>query len=56
MINKVAKIEIKGHEKRVYELYYRADSPLGEVYDALAQMQRYVMQEMKLEDQKKAKE
>ena len=56
MINKVAKIEIKGHEKRVYELYYRPGSPLGELYDALEQMQRYVVQEMRLEEQNKGKE
>ena len=37
---KVAKIEVKGFEKRVYEFYYRPNAPLGEVFDALKEMQR----------------
>lgn len=52
MIVKTNKIEIKGNERRVYELYYRPDSPLGEVFDALSQMQKYVIAAMKVEENK----
>jgi len=53
MLGSVNKIEIKGNDKRIYEFYYRPGAPLGEVYDALQQMQRYVIQEMRLEEERR---
>lgn len=39
-------LEVKGAEKRIYELHCRQDSPLGELYDALCTMKHHVMTEM----------
>jgi hypothetical protein len=49
MIHKKAVIELLGQEKRLYQFFYKENAPLGEVFDILAKMQQYIMQEMKLE-------
>ena len=52
MRKQVTVLEVKGAEKRLYEFHYRPSAPLGEVYEALKQMERWIIQEMSLQDQK----
>jgi hypothetical protein len=48
-------IEIKGNERRVYGLYFRPDSPKGELLDVLGQMRLHVLDMIKIEEMQSQK-
>ena len=45
-------LEHRGPEKRVYELHFRPDAPLGEIYDVLSLMKKYIKEQMNVLEKK----
>ncbi len=48
MFKTQASLEVKGHEKRVYQLLCNIDSPPGEILDVLCQMKAHVISYMQI--------
>tara|TARA_R110002126_G_scaffold51939_1_gene141843 strand:+ start:19061 stop:19240 length:180 start_codon:yes stop_codon:yes gene_type:complete len=55
MLKQVSKLEVKGNEKRLFQLYYQPKSPLGEVLDALSSMKLHVIDMMRIAEAEQQK-
>lgn len=46
----LAQLKHVGHEKRVYNLQFRPDSPWSEIYEALTAMRSFAVEQLRIED------